>query len=76
MVAEIDGKKAPDIFLQKWKRDAASFAPDHYKDVIDYLFVEHHSDQVVVGVYLDVPRSYDEIRGYKPKIEYWLIKIG
>jgi len=76
MIAEINGKKAQNIFLRKWGKNAAGFEEDHYKDLIDYLFIAHNWDQVVLTVYLDVPRSYDAIPGYKPKIERWLIKIG
>lgn len=76
MIAAINGKKAQDIFLQKWGKNAGGFEQDHYTDLINYLFVEHNWDEIVLTVYLDVPRSYDEIPGYKPKIEHWLIKIG
>jgi hypothetical protein len=76
MIAEINGKKAQNIFLEQWRKNAGGFEQDHYKDLVNYLFVEHNWNEIVLTVYLDVPRSYDEILGYKPKIEHWLIKIG
>ena len=76
MIAEIDGKKAQDLFLQKWGKDAGAFEEGHYNDLIDYLFIDHEWHEVVLTVYLDVPRSFDEVDGYKPKIEHWLLKIG
>ena len=76
MIAEIDGESAQDIFRKKWGKSAPAFDADHYRDLIQYLFVERDRDHVVLTVYLDVPRSYDQIRTYQPKVEYWLIKIG
>ena len=76
MIAEINGKKAQNIFLQQWRKNPGGFEQDHYKDLLNYLFIEHNWNEIVLTVYLDVPRSYDEILGYKPKIEHWLVKIG
>ena len=76
MIAEINGTRTHDIFLKRWRtRSAAGFTQDHYRDLIQYLFLEHKWDQFVLTVYLDVPSSFDEISGYVPKIERWRIKL-
>lgn len=78
-IAAINGKKAHEIFVERWQkkrgRRPAGFTNDHYKDLISYLFLENKWNQFVMTVYLDVPSSSDEIRSYVPKIENWRIKF-
>lgn len=81
MIAAINDKKVHDIFAGRWQkkriRRPAGFHNDHYRDLIEYLFIEQTWNQFIVTVYLDVPRSYDEVKNgsYVPKVEHWRIKF-
>lgn len=81
MIMAIDGKTAHDIFIPRWKKRGGirpgGFSRDHYKDLIEYLFVENAWRKLVIMVYTDVPGSYEVLKdgGYKPKVEHWLIRF-
>jgi hypothetical protein len=81
MILAIEGKAAHDIFIPRWKKKGGirpgGFSRDHYKDLIEYLFLENAWRQCVILVYTDVPGSYEVLKagGYQPKAERWLIRF-
>lgn len=79
MITAINGRKVHDIFASRWQkkrlRRPAGFHNDHYRDLIDYLFIENRWDEFVVSVYLDVPGDIKDWPAYVPKVEHWRIKL-
>ena len=55
MILAIEGKAAHDIFIPRWKKKGGirpgGFSRDHYKDLIEYLFLENAWRQCVILVY-------------------------
>lgn len=79
MIAAINGNKVHDIFASRWQRlqlhRPAGFHNTHYRDLIEYLFIENKWDQFVVTVYLDVPGDSTVAPSYVPKVEHWRIRL-
>jgi hypothetical protein len=79
MIAAINGRKVQDIFTSRWQklrlRRPAGFHNTHYRDLIEYLFIENQWDQFVVTVYLNVPSDIKDWPAYVPKVEHWRIKL-
>ena len=79
MITAINGKKVHDIFASRWQklrlRRPAGFDNSHYRDLIQYLFIEKKWDEFVVTVYLDVPSDIKDWPAYVPKVEHWRIKF-
>jgi len=79
MITEIDGVGVDEIFAERWRglrlRDPSAFDHMHYKDLIEYLFLEQPRDAVILTVDLDVS-TYDMDAGeYRPRTETWRIEF-
>ncbi len=77
MITAINGKKVHDIFISRWKKHGrlGGFYPANYRDLVEYLFLENKQDQIVVTVFLDLPRDAAEAPRYVPRIEHWRIQF-
>lgn len=79
LLAAIDGKGVHDIFVDRWAgkriRRPAGFHADHYRDLMEYLFVENDPDGAIITVYRDVPLSASRVSGYEPTVEHWRLLV-
>lgn len=79
LITAINGKKVHDIFASRWQRlrlrRPAGFDNTHYRNLIEYLFIENKWDEFVVSLYLDVPSDIKDWPAYVPKVEHWRIKL-
>ncbi len=79
LLAAIDGKGVHDIFVDRWEgkriRRPAGFHADHYRDLMEYLFVDNDPDGTILTVYRDVPLSASEVRSYDPTVEHWRLQV-
>ena len=79
MITAIDGVGVDEIFAGRWRglrlADPSAFDHMHYKDLVEYLFVEEQRDAVTLTVDLDVS-TYDMDAGeYRPRTETWRIEF-
>ncbi|MBC7782084.1 MAG: hypothetical protein H7125_18465 [Proteobacteria bacterium] len=74
MIARIDGTPVNDIFIERWRKKRIKrpegFHSEHYRDLIEFLFLEHDKERIVLTVYVGVPRSSTEVRSYSPRVEH------
>jgi len=79
MITAIDRVGVDEIFAERWRglrlRDPSAFDHMHYKDLIEYLFLERSRDAITLTVDLDVS-TYDMESGeYRPRTETWRIEL-
>lgn len=79
LLTAINGKQVHDIFLSRWQykrlRRPAGFDYAHYRDIVEYLFLENQWNEFVVTVLRDVPSSIEALPQYVAKVEHWRIKL-
>jgi len=79
LLAAIDGKGVHDVFVDRWAekriRRPAGFHAEHYRDLMEYVFVENDPDGTILSVYRDVPLSASEVSSYEPAVEHWRLEV-
>jgi len=79
MITAINGKSVVDIFAARWERlrlkDPTAFDQAHYKDLVEYLFLEGNGDEILLTVDPDVSKSALSRGDYRPQTEVWRLAL-
>lgn len=79
MITAIDGVGVDEIFAERWRgmrlQDPSAFDHMHYKDLVEYLFLEGERSAVSLTVDLDVSVYDMEAGEYRPRTETWRLEL-
>ena len=79
MVTAINGVGANEVFAGRWQglrlQDPGAFDAAHYKDLIEFIFIEQPADHVVISVDVNASRMAVKAGIHQPKIEKWRINF-
>ena len=76
----INGVGVADIFATRWQqlrlRDPSAFDAAHYKDLVEYLFVEDRGGKLIVDINVNVSATTAAAGDIMPGKETWQINLA
>ena len=80
MITAIDGVGVNEIFAGRWQRlrlqDPGAFDGAHYKDLVEFIFIERPADHVVISIDVDASTAAMNAGTHQPEIENWQINFS